>query len=1067
MYCCQCGAKLGENGKFCPECGAKQPERAEEKRVCSYCGGELTAGAGFCSYCGRSVSEERTAPERTVPPPEPPRSASWSNTPRPAAPRPSAPAPSRSYTQTPRQSGPMRSSTRRQPEPSQKTKKKGGCLRRFLLLLLIIGVAYFGFRDGGFLRGKGQDGNVYPPFHTNQGGSSGSSGSSSGGSGSGTSSGGSGGQSAAGVSNGPADTEDLTIHYSDAELAAAPAVSASVSREKPVAVCGDIRVDFKSWNLPEGEDTLTVRSLGSKTDEAAGWTLETYDFSLASGTHEFYTNVEITFPKPEDEDSTLTDFICFNEATGRWEDLYSRVSEDGSSYLVYIKHFSPVAKKKILFLEAQPAYMKPQEQNVFSESGVDAELFVELFEGEGLGKVYSSSRIDSSNRMLAQVRLDYDRFWYMAEQGKLDRVQQVVDQFAGNAITVNELMDKLAKLDDKSMLQELFETAHNVGPGMLDASMVEIPDGPVKTYLGCVGAALGWADVMAAYTRITCDAKLREKTIAQSILEDHKMDLINGVSGAVGTVTSVLSVLGYELPTPVTAALAAASLTLYAAGQMQESFEASFQGSKVIEYTYQAYVDQPAVFYGYNDMTTQTAHGYCLMMPLTTLNDDQYQELAAFIYAHPLGCGWENTGSDGELVKDPTWVPVMIKILDICKDTPEIIPSVVEELLNHRAGFWFGMTETERQDFYYDWRRGKPFNAELDAEYVDPSSGDQQGLAALERARLRTWAAWAAQQAEESLVKDARKETETFLNKTLVPLLNKQMVFHVQDKNAEKFRTSTYCHDIYEYPYNELWKLSADDVYNEELGPTVVDYRDSDILLPMYFDGVGEPLFFPIAQDSPAFNAKKPNEVKRVGSLEYYPFADNFLPRANAYHGYDEDDVVFKCTIYHYLMMGAPTHMVFQEYPSEALTPVKAGEEPKHYSPNTVVTVDFSGPECAAERSGQIHITIPAESGFSQGYFVGSWRLGGGVEVQLGYNFTSATWTYSESSGDDWATMIYGKYKIDVAKKTLTIYEPEYIYQGKGPDKLVFSYVDENTMEVYAGGSSATLHRITWEDEED
>ena len=57
------------------------------------------------------------------------------------------------------------------------------------------------------------------------------------------------------------DTEEIELCYTEENVEQAAPLSAEVSKEEPVVELGDIRVDFKSWNLEKDSDELIVREL--------------------------------------------------------------------------------------------------------------------------------------------------------------------------------------------------------------------------------------------------------------------------------------------------------------------------------------------------------------------------------------------------------------------------------------------------------------------------------------------------------------------------------------------------------------------------------------------------------------------------------------------------------------------------------------------------------------------------------------------------------------------------------------------------------------------------------------
>ncbi len=119
----------------------------------------------------------------------------------------------------------------------------------------------------------------------------------------------------------PARTEEITLRYTEEEIQAAPVRTATVSIEEPVADLGNIKVDFKSWNLEQDTDELLVRELQEHTEGEEGWTIKAYDFALASGQRTFDTDIEIVIPR-EESDGDYVSCVGFDETSGQWEDLY-------------------------------------------------------------------------------------------------------------------------------------------------------------------------------------------------------------------------------------------------------------------------------------------------------------------------------------------------------------------------------------------------------------------------------------------------------------------------------------------------------------------------------------------------------------------------------------------------------------------------------------------------------------------------------------------------------------------------------------------------------------------------
>ena len=136
-------------------------------------------------------------------------------------------------------------------------------------------------------------------------------------------------------------TSDISVRLTDDEIKNSPKEEVKVSPDNSSVDFGSFHADF-SYNL-QGEDTFTVTTLPERTDEATGLRIKPYDFSLASGQNEFGTDVVVTVPRDED-DNEFSYWVSYNEDTQKWERIYSKLSEDGKSDLVYTDHFSEKAR---------------------------------------------------------------------------------------------------------------------------------------------------------------------------------------------------------------------------------------------------------------------------------------------------------------------------------------------------------------------------------------------------------------------------------------------------------------------------------------------------------------------------------------------------------------------------------------------------------------------------------------------------------------------------------------------------------------------------------------------------
>lgn len=141
--------------------------------------------------------------------------------------------------------------------------------------------------------------------------------------------------------NSPGNPDFIEVTYTEEERASAPTCAALVSRERPEVDIPElgVHVNMKSWNLEYEQDSLIVKRLPDKVDETTGMILHSYDYSLVSKQHNFLTDVEFTAPVQGDPDA-FAGFVTYNKATGRWEEVYCELSEDGRTFTAHLPHFS-------------------------------------------------------------------------------------------------------------------------------------------------------------------------------------------------------------------------------------------------------------------------------------------------------------------------------------------------------------------------------------------------------------------------------------------------------------------------------------------------------------------------------------------------------------------------------------------------------------------------------------------------------------------------------------------------------------------------------------------------------
>ncbi len=197
----------------------------------------------------------------------------------------------------------------------------------------------------------------------------------------------------------PGTPRTISLKFTKAEIEAVDPIKVKVSSENPVCTEGDIKVDFKLWNL-DGEDTLLIRSLGKVYDSESGSELELYDFSLESGKDQFTTEVEITLPRPQG--GNANGVVWYDLDNDVWKPTVYDVSDDGKNYIIYTDHFT-------LFGPEASDYVTPE----MLSSDIARGLFCTGFSAEERSKIsntelWNRNIIVSDERLTALVQKAWD-----------------------------------------------------------------------------------------------------------------------------------------------------------------------------------------------------------------------------------------------------------------------------------------------------------------------------------------------------------------------------------------------------------------------------------------------------------------------------------------------------------------------------------------------------------------------------------------------------------------------------------------------------------------------------------
>ncbi|WP_196808660.1 zinc ribbon domain-containing protein [Butyrivibrio sp. AC2005] len=672
--------------------------------------------------------------------------------------------------------------------------------------------------------------------------------------------------------------DEIPLKYSQEQIEKAEIMTADVTPDSEGVTMGDIRVDIPSWELESEGDQIEVKNLPVLSQGDEGWSIHAYDFSLASGTHEFDSDITISIPREGDAKS-LSGCVWYNEETGTWEDIYSEISEDGKYYTIYTDHFSLFGEKKYRFDEKRLDLVIDDGRRIDLDHGV----FIE-------------TQHSNKSRMLQPVRIDYERFWNMYQLKTIEDVKDIGNSIKLliekpkeiEALTYTPTMDTAADLFDYADATDgIFWIGKGISEGLIAPASEE------KISLREIfGHCMTIADVVFTSQKVKSEALSNTTTpyaeaLFQAIL-DHDLDVFNTASG-------VALNFAPEVLNPLAGAIGVA---IFAYCQGYETFISD----GVDEWYKQYYPDEGEVYrrfyedagvrlyFDTEDMRekAQADYHYALMDKPSSMDDKKYEEFSKFIN--------ERGGLRTDNYKG--FAPAFSKLVELYIDEPEYLETIFDELFRSVAGAFWKLPEKQtagaagqgpRHEFMkkYKYLGNDPFNMpraeqiKLSDAYVMKQKVDSIPI-------LENVATTYQRKACESVIQKMEKE--------LLPALNRTLVFHVTDgslSSGQTFADSVYCVDWTTINSNRKYRSLPD-------GENVFG---SDFKTPIRFKGVDKPLFLPLDIDGTENSEKN-----------YYPYDPGFLPRANK-----KSDIVFKCTYYHYLMMGAPQKMVF--------TDLKTGEE--------------------------------------------------------------------------------------------------------------------------------------------
>ena len=793
----------------------------------------------------------------------------------------------------------------------------------------------------------------------------------------------------------PPEPEDIVLGYSAEEIAKAPETVMQVGPGQTFAESGDFTVDFGDWNLVD-EDSFSIRELPVRVHKEEGYYVRGYDFSLASGRTEFYTEVKVTIPRDAKEGEQVM-FLTKDPETGKNEEEYFEISEDGKSYVLYTTHFSEhdmvtisdfgknfseaVRRGDVTGQETRdalgafyyPTRVPWNERMTAPVKYSPYDLWSKVMDKYAyLPSSYSlmgaaAEKIRSDPHKTVPIRVDFGGLLLVDEdtlEGMLGDTYTVTDQ-GNNArgFTVAPAVDVLDKLSLENVSPGIRETIHNSAK---------------SDFFNWVGAA-----TMIIGFQMTNDKAIRE-------LEAGKYDsgsaaFWNNWRDYAGTLVGTIGLVGATMvSTPVSVTAAFGGFALYCISQTYKTPYDDLVGVELNYREYYAgkgffrrfYFDEPA----YANMEYGVNGAVGNIRPLEkTMTPEQNRRLKKLINEdlkkiHGIGgIPGEDTRSKGV---NPEWGAAVTFIIGILKDEPEKIGPAVQEFYHNYAQACWDMGD----DNFLTFSR-----AAMEARGEDPNAArllideddyvTEEALTAILEKELFVKHRGLFLEIARYYEHQSQIEVNKMIRTELVPLLNTPMEFTVEDQSLKKpseFKKSV---------FNKALKpTDAGAFYVTENG-RYTDFS-KNYLSPMNFcvknqngeyEHVYRPVFMPGVNYSKNYQ-EFDNYVVGLSLLkgfyeDYYPAKKNFLPAFTDEKG----NVVFRCTYFHYLMMGAPTAMAFRDVDE------KNGGE---------IIAPFEIPE-RPDSDGKLHVNIQVKPG------EGVWELEKLV-YESHYHFEP---TYRDTSG--------------------------------------------------------------------
>ena len=590
-----------------------------------------------------------------------------------------------------------------------------------------------------------------------------------------------------------------------------------------------------------------------------------------------------------------------------------------------------------------------------------------------------------SNHMMWPVHLDTSLLIEKAEKGQLQAVEAIVKKLSDSSVET----DKILKQFDNPAFA-LFSEASGYSQAALGLNELSEAIKDFKPF-DLLGKVLATADLFLALNNLKNEVLLNRDIRAKELWQKRWGDLIT-----VGAYyTAFLTLKG-----AVKTQFGLLSLAWWFGTYCYDNFE------KIDSYNLDL-KDPEWRFYEFY-LATDRNINFTLKHPFATSLDGLMKKPPSMddkdfkVFQTDMA---KVAGLNGNA---KTWVPAFSSIMKIYKDRPEMIPTIIDELYEKYARSYFDLTEKERST----WQKEANKKLAIDmSKYQHLSYSDTKEEVDKMKMKMRALTAQALLEAYGDASLDVTALIRKFARENIDKIINSEVEFRVVDESLEKGKS--FAESRYYVDYRELAE-NADYIKKKQY---------DKVVSPMRFAGVDKPGFIP----------QQPGGKK--GSRKYYyPYKDNFLPTVG------NDNVVFRSTLFHWIMMGSPYQMNFTDLNSANKTTLLA---------SAAGNIRASGNKTV--------FTVSVNPGLSIDDYLGLWRESKG-RGYIGLAYDNGKLGYYEGEkidyNKDW--VVIDSYEIDPKTKTLTLYSKEFV----GPAKLTLVKAGEISMVDQQYGGTMTLIRI-------